>query len=198
MSTDRESCEAIRPLLVDYCDGQLRQDQRETVEAHLEHCGACRSEVAALRRSLILAQQVWREAQTESSLRGRRHRLRLAGGVAIAAGLLLAAGLILRGWPGESPHSPVPVESTAHELPVPPQTDGDGSAVEISMADVLRMIEREETAARQAKSAILLARYPEVRCEAVAALHRISLDYPDTAAGKALKRPTVNSEGVQP
>jgi hypothetical protein len=198
MAKDREPCDAIRPLLVELCDGDLPEAQREKVETHLGHCGDCRAVGVALRQSLMLAQEAWREAQTKPPTWYQRPALRFAAAVAIAASLLLGVGLMLRIAQSQSSNPPPMIGPVAHVLPVPPTTGRGGSGIEVSAADVSRLLEREETAARLARSAIILARYPEGRCAAVAEMHQISMAYPDTAAGQALRRTKAPAKGATP
>ncbi len=56
-----ENCRLIADLLVPYDDGELPQDDRLRVEAHLAECAHCRAESVLLRRSLELARAIWAE-----------------------------------------------------------------------------------------------------------------------------------------
>jgi len=42
------SCETYQPLITGYLDGELTDEQRGGIEAHLETCEACRQELADL------------------------------------------------------------------------------------------------------------------------------------------------------
>ena len=42
-------CEAARPLLEPYLDGELDRAAVDELESHLSGCAACRAELAALR-----------------------------------------------------------------------------------------------------------------------------------------------------
>ena len=43
-------CEAARPLLESYLDGELDRAAVDELESHLSTCAACRAELAALER----------------------------------------------------------------------------------------------------------------------------------------------------
>jgi anti-sigma factor RsiW len=51
------SCEEVRPELVAYLDGELEEELRARVEAHLEGCEACRAERDAYARTLQQVEQ---------------------------------------------------------------------------------------------------------------------------------------------
>lgn len=147
-------CNAIRDILLDYCEEELSDQGRRRVEAHLAECSGCAGELARLRairdrvESLPVPEpsaESW-DAFGESVRRriallppprpslGRRllDWLREAQflqpvpalGAAVALGLLLAVGLV---------HTPRPVERT------PADIVAAGEAVGIGMdLDVLR------------------------------------------------------------
>ena len=60
------TCEKIRDLLVDYADGELAAADTQAVEAHLETCTDCRQMLAALTKSLSLAQNIWQQRLTDT------------------------------------------------------------------------------------------------------------------------------------
>ncbi|KPK80026.1 MAG: hypothetical protein AMJ81_12515 [Phycisphaerae bacterium SM23_33] len=72
-----EECERVRALLAEHSDGELAAAEAGLVEAHLRTCAGCREELEALRRSLALARQVWRESVAGlERLRAARRRRR--------------------------------------------------------------------------------------------------------------------------
>jgi anti-sigma factor RsiW len=88
-------CEEFADRIVDYVDGELPDDEARTVAQHLAKCEPCRQTAEALRRSLGLAQVLWRDnlAEPVTATRGHsfrpwnwcaRHTLHLAAGVLIA------------------------------------------------------------------------------------------------------------------
>lgn len=106
----------IRHKLVAYAAGELGLERRGHVEAHLQTCAACRQEVAAIRASIALAQELpllkapddlWQrlEPKLEARLAGgqsagrlpaprRRQQTQFAVGLALAA--ICVAGFWLR------------------------------------------------------------------------------------------------------
>ena len=174
MAMTDSPCGTIRDLLVDYDDDTLPVAQAARVQRHLADCADCRAERQALRRSLELAREVWTEAAAEVEARPvhrpvsrlkRVPRAALAGAAAAA----IVAGAALWLWNART------IES-------------NGGAVEdpspISVAQAVRMIEREGAAARLAASAEILAARPETGEFARDALRYVTANYADTVAGK--------------
>ncbi|HEY3315184.1 MAG TPA: DUF4349 domain-containing protein [Bacillota bacterium] len=106
-------CDDVRELLSGYIDGTLDLDERSWVEEHLRRCHECASEVAALRTTLALVQQL-DEVEPPPDFRAKLRRRILAeqrrerrgffarfgralvtyrGAVAVAATLALAVGV---------------------------------------------------------------------------------------------------------
>ena len=54
-------CEEFADRIVDYVDGELPEDEAQTVAQHLAECEPCRRTAEALRRSLGLAQVLWND-----------------------------------------------------------------------------------------------------------------------------------------
>ena len=91
------SCEGFADRIVDYVDGELPEDEAQTVARHLSECERCRRTVEALRRSLGLARAIWQDNLAEPAapspiqlvqkLRGRSFYI-----LAAAASVLLATG----------------------------------------------------------------------------------------------------------
>jgi predicted anti-sigma-YlaC factor YlaD len=51
------TCELMRDVICEYIDGELESEQIVSIEAHLQHCPACRSEVDELRETLAWVKQ---------------------------------------------------------------------------------------------------------------------------------------------
>jgi predicted anti-sigma-YlaC factor YlaD len=51
------TCELMRDVICEYIDGELESGQIVSIEAHLQHCPACRSEVDELRETLAWVKQ---------------------------------------------------------------------------------------------------------------------------------------------
>ncbi len=94
-------CEELSDKIVDYVDGELPQEEAQLVVRHLAECDRCRQTAETLRRSLGLAQVLWRDNLAEPAARRvchahrsperarlwcARHTLHFAA----AAGILLA------------------------------------------------------------------------------------------------------------
>jgi anti-sigma factor RsiW len=94
-------CEEFADRIVDYVDGELPEHEARTVVEHLAECEPCRQTAEALRRSLGLAQVLWRDNLAESSRRvcyAHQNSVRLQNWCAkhtlhvAAASILLAIG----------------------------------------------------------------------------------------------------------
>jgi anti-sigma factor RsiW len=90
-------CEEFADRIVDYVDGELPEDEAQTVARHLAECDRCRQTAEALRRSLGLAQILWNgnlaePAVVAPSRRVQRLQPRSFYIVAAAAVILLATG----------------------------------------------------------------------------------------------------------
>jgi Ca-activated chloride channel family protein len=104
------NCKEIHPLLTQYLLGDLIEDQRQAVEAHLAECDACRAERDALEPTLALLTEALSEpAMSRPRLSAdRRERILHPGrvrrtiewigsshpGLAVAAGLVFVVGLV--------------------------------------------------------------------------------------------------------
>jgi anti-sigma factor RsiW len=96
----KTSCEEFADRIVDYVDGELPEDEAQTVARHLAECDHCRRTAEALRRSLGWAQVLWRDnlAEPAAALPARRVQTLPRKSfyvVAAAAGILLVAGLLV-------------------------------------------------------------------------------------------------------
>lgn len=91
---NRDSCQVIEELLVDFADGALAHDEAERVSAHVEHCPHCHAMVEALRQSLQCAKVLWQDnlRDTQTVRSGARRVWRYVG---VAAGLALSLGSVL-------------------------------------------------------------------------------------------------------
>jgi anti-sigma factor RsiW len=58
-------CQEFADRIVDYVDGELRQDDVQAVARHLAECDGCRQTAEALQRSLGLAKVIWRDNLAE-------------------------------------------------------------------------------------------------------------------------------------
>lgn len=91
-------CKEFADRIVDYVDGELPQDETQTVVQHLAACEPCRRTADALNRSLGLAKVLWsdnlddRGALTQSVSAPRFHHIRV---YAVAASVLIAASVVL-------------------------------------------------------------------------------------------------------
>jgi anti-sigma factor RsiW len=172
-----EACETIRDQIVDYADGELDPASSGLVGDHLKQCPACQQQIEALRRSLVLAQQTWTEADrrldgvstptTRRSTFLRKLPRRLSIAVAAAVVLVLVRPL----W--QSPPS------------VGPFTNAPAK----SLARIEQEIWQAGAAAEMLAAADVLARAPGGEPYAHDSLRLIAKRYPNTrAAGEAEDR----------
>lgn len=160
---NRDSCQTIEELLVDFADDALTGAETARVRAHIEQCPPCRATVEALRQSLACAQTIWQD-NTRHRRRTRAlqsHRWRY---VAVAAGILLAAGTLAY-WPAR--HRPTGDAPTLAEIEN--RIDVSGRA-----ARLLARIDQLETQASLRDVAESQYRY-------------IMEKYPDTAAAESAR-----------
>ena len=174
MATTDRSCRQVRDLLVDYDDGVLTPRQAGQVEQHLVACSACSAELKALRRSLELAKGIWEAAAAdvqrfETSLprRPRRSIPRWVGGA--VACLAVTTSVVLWLW----------MASTGEKSDMAPGRNGVGS-----VAEAVRIIEREAAAAKLAASAEILANHVRARAFTNDSLVYLAATYADTGPGK--------------
>lgn len=103
---NRDTCQTIEELLVDFVDETLTGADAARVRGHVEQCSDCRAMVQALRQSLQCAEVIWQD-NAHSVGRSRALRSQKWPYVAAAAGILLAAGVLLyRPKPSPPPASP--------------------------------------------------------------------------------------------
>lgn len=93
----RTPCDEFADRIVDYVDGELPGEEAQVVAGHLVECERCRQTADALRRSLGLAQVLWRDNLAKPGCRVchahhhsirpwnwcARHTLHLAAGILI-------------------------------------------------------------------------------------------------------------------
>lgn len=202
------TCDAIRPLLVDYADGVLPSEVRAAVAEHMEHCAACAETVQALQASLAAALGVWEgqlaAVEDETADRAprppqpRRRPLRLAywlGSGAAAAALLLVL------WRGQGPETHLPPSQTdtgdsgpAVVAATPPsdavepgdvsQTTGPvrSTGAPLSAAELEAHIQRQGLAAQLVAAADLLENEPEGREWACERYAYVVAQYRETTA----------------
>jgi predicted anti-sigma-YlaC factor YlaD len=177
-----EECERVRALLAEHSDGELAAAEAGLVEAHLRTCAGCREELEALRRSLALARQVWRESVAGlERLRAARRRRRAAAAAAVAAAcLILAVGAAVF-WRLAGRRRPI--------ASPPP------AAVVMSEEDIERAIRRESVAAQLMASTRILAAQPGGEAQAEKMVQYVSREYADTLAAKQKPLPTTRNEG---
>ena len=125
----RLSCDEIADKLVDYADRELAEAESAEVAAHVACCDICRGQLAALHKSLKLAQTIWDDNATDLAAAGSQSAaqftrprvgwrlLRPAAAIAAAVALLVTIGVHQRmvryDVPATVPH---PVSPTADEL----------------------------------------------------------------------------------
>ena len=161
------TCHKIQAALAEYADGELSSADARLVAEHLTRCASCREQLQCLRRSLELAQQVWRESPVEriplvTPVRAYPSIAMLATCAAI---LLLVAGLLIKGRlfqvdfgpePSHAQVAPVSASSpiiVAAETSELPPDDGE---------EVMQWIARQERIARLRAAADILGSEPEL------------------------------------
>jgi anti-sigma factor RsiW len=161
-----EACATFEPLLVEYADGELPEAEAQAVRAHLEACAQCRVMVAALNKSLGLAQAIWTVGAARTAPRQmRRWPLRWAGLAAAAVLLALGARMLWnRGHRGPVP-TPVAQEITPEQAELVAARAGV-SAQMLGAADYLA----ENGAAELARErfAYVVDAYPETDAAGIA------------------------------
>lgn len=103
-NSTREIDEHVGELLSGYIDGELTQQQRQSVEVHCGDCSACSDELdelSALRADIGAAtlsqygEDTWRETMNDTTVQASRGIgwLLLAGGILVCAGIAVIAFL---------------------------------------------------------------------------------------------------------
>jgi predicted anti-sigma-YlaC factor YlaD len=152
------ACEQMAELLVDYADGELSAEDRARVETHLRACQDCRRTVDALRRSLVVAQDVWRQTQghagersTESAAPCRASAsLRRVWSLRVAAGIALLVGITLAWWSMARPKTP----------PLVASNQGHTNAAELSAEAIAKQIHDAGASSQLLAAADYLAEQP--------------------------------------
>jgi anti-sigma factor RsiW len=166
---NRDSCEEMEELLVDFADGALAGGEAERVGAHLERCPHCRAMVEALAQSLRCAEVIWQDnlRETQAARVGLRRLWRY---FAIAAGVALSLGSVLF-WSAR--HQPTTKAPTLAEVERHIVTAG-------TAARLLAATDQLETQASlrdvaQSQYRYILERYPDTEAAAQARLKLESL-----------------------
>lgn len=121
---NENACEQYEDKLVDYADGELPPNESAVVTEHLAVCPHCRELLAALRRSIDLADVIWQAVEADLAdvsvpLRSPSRWLSLRRPELAAACILLLVGvsLIWRAVPRtERPLTPVQHAPTVAEI----------------------------------------------------------------------------------
>lgn len=164
-----KSCEYIQEILADYADGELSPKQSSEVTEHLETCENCRKLLEALRKSLELAEVIWKDGLAETQaikvpVRQKVRKIHWFRYAAVAAGILIVVATSIV-WREISR----------------PQKD------ELSFEEIERNISESASAARLLAATELLADYPDAR-EIVEQQYRyIAETYPQTPAAAKIK-----------
>lgn len=167
---DREApggCAEPRELLLDYADGELPPAEAARLQRHLAACEACRREVAALDRSLAMAQLIWTASADEkppaTALPREMRPWRIAAAAAgIAAVLMLMAGVYFATRPTENRQVIAAATERADLRGTVPTPD----EAAIDDLDIEAYIQRQEQSARLAASVQLLTAMPVDREDA--------------------------------
>ena len=166
-------CETIREKLVEFADGELPARGMAAVADHVAECAECRQRLAALRRSLALAQTVWHDADSQLAsieapgpIRMLPRNWRGVALVAASVALFAAGGLYFEMQRGDLPSAP----------PAKVADAGD------DLAPIKLRIAREGVASQLLAAANLLAEQPggeDIACERY---HYVAAAYPETRA----------------
>jgi anti-sigma factor RsiW len=159
------TCEQLEQLWIPFLDGKLSEAEREKLEAHLQHCGACE----ARREGMLAVSQeleLW-EAPEPSPWFDARLRQRIAAETAahphanwwaaltpsfplsVAAMLLMAALLV---WTGGGSNAIAPAEQIVYADPAADPMEDVLHAIEevdlLNQADFLPELNHSERAER--------------------------------------------------
>lgn len=161
---NRQTCQAMEELLVDFADDTLTGAEAARVCEHIEQCPDCRATVAALRQSLECAQTIWQDNAARIG-RTRGVGSRQWHYVAAAAGILLAVGTLCY-WP--CGHQPAPNAPTLAEIEIRIAESGHA-------ARLLARVDQLETQASlrdvaESQYRYILERYPNTA--AAESVHR--------------------------
>jgi hypothetical protein len=151
-----KTCEEIRELLIDLADGQEVPEAAE----HLARCEECRKILSALKRSLSLAGEVWkeREAGFERVSIPSRPRLGYKRGWIAAAGILLL----------------ITISQFIKPLAVRPEEP------QRSLSEITSLVNNSGISAQLLAAAEMLAQNPEGLSQARKQYEYILTYYPDT------------------
>lgn len=96
-----EKCPKI-PIekLIEYCDGELAQNETEQIAQHIADCQICKANVIALQDSLTLAQNIWEsEEEKWGNLKlfskHKLYKLTIIKLISVAAGIIIIFAISL-------------------------------------------------------------------------------------------------------
>jgi len=98
---NKQTCEQIQEMLVDYSDGMLTAEQSIQIADHLAQCPTCRATLNALDCSLDLAKLLWQDNEAQLTKikipqppRMRRFSYRRIAAIAAAALIIVGLGTV--------------------------------------------------------------------------------------------------------
>jgi anti-sigma factor RsiW len=166
---NRDSCQTLEELLVDFADDALTGAEAARVREHVAQCPHCRATVEALRQSLECAQTIWQDNARHVG-RARAPRSRKWHYVAAAASILLAVGALTY-WPSR-PQS-APSAPTLTEIENRIAASGRAARLLARVDQLETQASLQEVAASQYR--YIAERYPDTTAAAAARLKLESL-----------------------
>ena len=163
-------CDQYEDKLVDYADGELPAHESAAVAEHLAACPHCREMVAALRRSIELAEVIWQAGEADLadvSVPTRQRPLwpRLRRPALAAASILVLVGVSLI-WRAAQPTAPAPGQDAATIAEFERAIARAGAAMELfSAADYLAEQPGGQEIAQE-RFRYILTNYPETEAAA--------------------------------
>ena len=129
-SSARRACPAYADLLVDFSDGDMTEQERRPVAAHVASCAGCRAELKRLDASLERLKRSWHGAEPVTRAGRRAHDWRAPAAAALAS-LACLAGLSWVVWqlatsdaaPAVARVAAAPHPPPAARVPGPPQEE---------------------------------------------------------------------------
>lgn len=190
-TNNTRECKAIGALLVDFADGETTVADSGRVEQHVAECSACRTKLAALRRSLCVLESIWAVpdvvvAPDVPSRRSPRWRLAAALG-GVAAVVAISFGVYRAQRPADLPASAVahPNEGTTAGA----QTAASDADFDVDDLDIDAFIQRREQSARLAASVQILTSLPVDRDDTQRAQRYLRNAYGVGRSGEASEKP---------
>lgn len=189
---NEKTCDQFAEKLVDYADGELPADESAAVIQHVATCPRCRETLAALRKSLALAQTIWQA--DEATLRDsspvanvfqsptRKRGVTIARRVAaIAAGVFLLLGGTLVWHTMHRPSQPI-ASGPSQSAPAQKAYPSEPATNQPTLAEARRTIRRAGVAMQMLGAAEFLAEQPGGEEIAQKRFHYILTTYPETTA----------------